>query len=84
MTPLAGSNPPLFVDPLFRPLAGSSCLINNIEAGEDKAIQSIKALGNTRDLGMFQPEIQTGIVVLNLPQSAIDHKAEILNGQEEP
>jgi hypothetical protein len=26
-------------------------LISNIEAGEDKAIQSIKALGNTRDLG---------------------------------
>ena len=59
-------------------------IISNIEAGEDKAIQSIKALGNTRDLGMFQPEIQTGIVVLNLPQSAIDHKAEILNAQEEP
>ncbi len=52
-------------------------LISNIEGGEDKAIQSIKALENTRDLGMFQPEIQTGIVVLNLPQSAIDHKAEI-------
>jgi hypothetical protein len=32
---------------------------------------------------MFQPEIQTGIVVLNLPQSAIDHKEEILNAQEE-
>jgi hypothetical protein len=32
---------------------------------------------------MFQPEIQTGIVVLNVPQFAIDHKAEILNGQEE-
>jgi hypothetical protein len=52
-------------------------LISNIQEGEDKAIQSIKALGNTRDLGMFQPEIQTGIVVLNLPQSAVDNKAEI-------
>jgi hypothetical protein len=58
-------------------------LISNIEAGEDKAIQSIKALAKTRDLGMFQPEIQTGIVVLNLPQSAVDHKAEILNAEEE-
>jgi len=32
---------------------------------------------------MLQPEIQTGIVVINLPQSAIDHKEEILNAQEE-
>jgi len=57
-------------------------LINNIQEGTDNAIHSLKALGNTRDLGMFQPEMQTGIVVLNLPQSAIDHKAEILNAPE--
>ena len=58
-------------------------LINNIQEGTDNAIQSLKALGNTRDIGMFQQEIQTGIVVLNLPQSAIDNKADILNAAEE-
>jgi hypothetical protein len=58
-------------------------LINNIQEGTDNAIQSLKALGNTRDLGMFQPDIQTGVVIISVPQSAIDHKAEILNATEE-
>ena len=58
-------------------------LINNIQEGTDNAIQSLKALGNTRDIGMFQQEIQTGIVVISVPQSAIDNKAAMLNGQEE-
>jgi hypothetical protein len=58
-------------------------LISNIQAGEDKAIQSIKALGSTRDLGMFQPEMQTGVVIISVPQSAIANKAEILNAPEE-
>jgi hypothetical protein len=58
-------------------------LINNIQEGTDNAIQSLKALGNTRDIGMFQQEIQTGVVIINVPQSAIDRKAEILNAAEE-
>ena len=58
-------------------------LINNIQEGTDNAIQSLKALGNTRDLGMFQPEMQTGVVIISVPQSAIDHKAEILKAAEE-
>jgi hypothetical protein len=58
-------------------------LINNIQEGTDNAIQSLKALGNTRELGMFQQEMQTGVVIISVPQSAIDHKAEILNASEE-
>ena len=58
-------------------------LINNIQEGTDNAIQSLKALGNTRDIGMFQQEMQTGVVIINVPQSAIDRKAEILNAAEE-
>ena len=58
-------------------------LINNIQEGTDNAIQSLKALGNTRDLGMFQPDIQTGVVIISVPQPAIDNKAEILNAPEE-
>jgi hypothetical protein len=57
-------------------------LINNIQEGTDNAIQSLKALGNTRDIGMFQQEMQTGVVIINVPQSAIDRKAEILNAAE--
>jgi hypothetical protein len=64
-------------------------LINNIQEGTDNAIQSLKALGNTRDLGMFQPEIQTGVIILGemprLPgMTAEESKHAILNGQEEP
>jgi hypothetical protein len=59
-------------------------LINNIQEGTDNAIQSLKALGNTRDIGMFQQEMQTGVVIINVPQSAIDRKAEIQNAAEEP
>jgi hypothetical protein len=58
-------------------------LINNIQEGTDNAIQSLKALGNTRDLGMFQPEIQTGVVIISVPQFAIDDKAKILQAAEE-
>jgi hypothetical protein len=63
-------------------------LINNIQEGTDSAIQSLKALGNTRDLGMFQPEIQTGVVSLGemprLPgMTAEESKRAILEGQEE-
>jgi hypothetical protein len=32
---------------------------------------------------MRQPEFQQGLVIINVPQSAIDHKAEILNALEE-
>ena len=58
-------------------------LISNIQEGTDNAIQSLKALGNTRDIGMFQQEMQTGVVIISVPQSAIDNKAEILNAPEE-
>lgn len=63
-------------------------LISNIQEGEDKAIQSIKALGSTRELGMFQPEIQTGVIILGeMPRlsgmTAEESKNAMLTGQEE-
>jgi hypothetical protein len=59
-------------------------LISNIQEGEDKAIQSIKALGNTRDLGMFQPEINTGIIVLgDFPRMTAQSKRALLEAPEE-
>ena len=63
-------------------------LIHNIQEGEDKGIQSIKALGSTRELCMFTPEVQMGVVILgDLPKlpgmSLEESKQALLNGQEE-
>jgi hypothetical protein len=63
-------------------------LINNIQEGTDSAIQSLKALGNTRNLGMFQQDIQTGVIILGkgprLPgMTAEESNHAMLNGEEE-
>src|ERR1700722_18683841 len=59
-------------------------LISNIQGGEDKAIQSIKALGSTRDLGVFQPEINTGIILLgDFPRLPGESKHALLDAPEE-
>jgi hypothetical protein len=63
-------------------------LINNIQEGTDSAIQSLKALGNTRDLSLFAPEIQAGVIILGeMPRlqgmTAEESKRAILEGQEE-
>jgi hypothetical protein len=44
---------------------------------------SAKILGSDSELNMWQPELNQGLVIISVPQSAIDHKAEILNAQEE-
>jgi hypothetical protein len=64
-------------------------LISNIQEGTDSAIQSLKALGNTRDLSLFAPEIQAGVIILGemprLPgMTSEESKQALLNGQEEP
>jgi hypothetical protein len=45
---------------------------------------SAKILGSDSELNMWVPEQNQGLVIINVPQFAIDHQAEILNGQEEP
>jgi hypothetical protein len=62
-------------------------LINNIQEGTDSAIQSLKALGNTRELSLFAPEIQAGVIILGemprLPgMTAEESKQALLNAQE--
>ncbi len=42
----------------------TGALIHNIQEGTDSAIQSIKALGNMRDLNMFTPEQMSGVIIL--------------------
>jgi hypothetical protein len=65
-------------------------LISNIQEGEDKGIQSIKALGSTRELSMFTPDVQVGVVILGEPprlpgMTAEESKRAMLEGAaEEP
>jgi hypothetical protein len=53
-------------------------LVDNITKGNDKAVQSAKALGGTRDNNLFTPDMQMGVIVLTMPQWAVDKKAELL------
>jgi hypothetical protein len=53
-------------------------LIDNVTKGSDKAAQSAKILGTSRDLNMWTPDTQMGVIVLTAPQWAIDNKAKLL------
>jgi hypothetical protein len=53
-------------------------LIDNVTKGSDKGAQSAKILGSSRDLNMWTPDMQMGVVILQTPQAAIDRKAELL------
>jgi hypothetical protein len=58
-------------------------LVENIIKGKDDGAMSAKILGSDSELNMWVPEQNQGLVIINVPQSAIDHKAEILNAPEE-
>jgi hypothetical protein len=53
-------------------------LVDNVTKGTDKAAQSAKILGTSRDLNMWTPDLQMGVIILQTPQSLIDRKAELL------
>jgi hypothetical protein len=53
-------------------------LIDNVTKGTDKAAQSAKILGTSRDLNMWTPDMQMGLVILTAPQAMIDNKAKLL------
>jgi len=56
----------------------SGRLIENAAQGKDKGALSAKILGSRRDLNMWIPDSQTGLIVIQAPQSAIDNKAKLL------
>jgi len=56
-------------------------LAQNVISGKDGGSHSAKLLGSDRRVNMFTPDQQLGVIVLNAPQSLIDHKDEILNGE---
>jgi hypothetical protein len=58
-------------------------LIRNVTQGTDKGAQSAKILGGSRDLNMWTPDMQMGVIVLNVPQALLDRKAELLKEPEE-
>jgi hypothetical protein len=71
------------VDPQTRRKLVRLRLVDNVIKGKDGGAMSAKILGSDSELNMWQPELNQGLVIISVPQSAIDHKAEILNAQEE-
>jgi hypothetical protein len=47
-------------------------LLENVANNCDNAVQSLKLLGQDREVSMWQPEVQQGIVVLNMPTALQD------------
>jgi hypothetical protein len=72
------------VDPQTRRKLVRGRLVDNVIKGKDGGSMSAKILGSDSELNMWQPELNQGLVIISVPQSAIANKAEILNGQEEP
>jgi hypothetical protein len=55
-------------------------LVSNTISGKDGGAMSAKILGSESELNMWTPDFQTGIIVLNAPQSLVDRKEELLAG----
>jgi hypothetical protein len=49
-------------------------LEKNIRAGKDTAVMSAKLLGSHKKLNLWQPENQTGIIILNSPAEGTDFR----------
>jgi hypothetical protein len=47
-------------------------LIENITKGSDKGAMSAKILGSDSELNMWQPELQAGLIVLQVPQQILN------------
>jgi hypothetical protein len=57
-------------------------LADNSERGKDYGVQSTKALGNWKGLGMFEPETHQGIIVVVPPAGVIERKKQLLESDE--
>jgi hypothetical protein len=53
-------------------------LVDNVVKGKDGGTMSAKVLGADTELNMWQPEMQQGLIILQVPQFAIDNKAKLL------
>jgi hypothetical protein len=46
-------------------------LLENVAHGRDESVQSLKLLGQDKELALWQPEVQQGIIVITPPRSAL-------------
>jgi len=53
-------------------------LLENTIAGKDGGAMSAKILGSDRELAMWEPELNQGVIVLQAPREAFERKAELL------
>jgi len=58
-------------------------LIKNALEGRDNGSMSAKILGSDRELAMWEPELNSGLIVLQPPVEVLRRKAELL-GDTEP
>lgn len=47
-------------------------LLENVAQNRDNAVQSLKLLGQDRELSLWQPEAQAGLIVLSVPPALQD------------
>jgi hypothetical protein len=71
------------VDPQVRRKLLLGRLVDNVMEGKDGGAMSAKILGSDRELNLWTPEQNQGVIVIQVPQSAIDNKAAMLNAPEE-
>lgn len=57
-------------------------LVTNVIDGTDKGFQSAKTLGSRREINLFTPDVQTGVVIIGEIRTDQD-KAKILEAAEE-
>ena len=53
-------------------------LVSNTISGKDGGAMSAKILGSDKELSMWEAESQTGVIILQTPQIALDGKEELL------
>lgn len=56
-------------------------LLENAIRGKDVACNSLKLIGQDKDVGMFQSDTQVGVIVLQVPQSITNSTLPVLDGE---
>jgi hypothetical protein len=52
-------------------------LLENVASGKDEATQGLKLLGQDRELSLWQPESQNGIVIIGSLPRGLEHLYEV-------
>src|SRR5262249_42472259 len=58
-------------------------LLSNTISGKDGGGMSAKILGSDRALGMWEPELNSGLIILQAPRELLARKAELLGETSE-